>query len=97
MVFMSVLETIVKFWFDLDKEDDLNFSLRVEQTLQLGFHGDEADAIPEFPVTESVTTESGEIIQEELVVNGEEIEEVEEEEEMEEEEEDEGKITFLVS
>ena len=65
----------------------MNFSLRVEQTLQQGFHDDEADAIPEYPnigTTLSELEESGELIQQEHMVNG---------EEEDDEEEDEGKIT----
>ena len=57
----------------------------MEKTLQQGFHDDEADAIPEYPDI----NESGEIIQLERLVNGDEDDETEEEET---EEEDEGKL-----
>ena len=65
--------------------------MQVDQILQQGSHDDEdeADAIPEFPDTGSSSTESGEITQEELVVNGEEDVETAEEEV---EEEEEGKL-----
>ena len=83
---------MLRFFSDLDKEDYLNFSLQVDQILQQGGHIDEADAIPEFLGTGSETTESGETIEDNLVVNGEEGEETAEEEaEEEEEEEEEGK------
>ena len=62
----------------------MNFSLRVEQTLQQGFHNDEADAIPEFPDMGTTLSESGESsanTQENLLINGGGEEEEEEEEE----------------
>ena len=59
----------------------------MEKTLQQGFHDDEADAIPDYTDMGTRIGESGEIIQLERLVNGDEEEEETEEEETEEDDE----------